>query len=92
MTKHMPGKHPNSLNALNVGNPKYDIVFNDARHVDGKEYMRCIKCNGLMSEVKDTRAAELDGRKGIGRTRRCTECGHKWRTIELTIEELDKDV
>ena len=71
------------------GNPIYPIVFNDYRRVDPKEYMRCAKCNGLMTRVTRTHAATFDGLKGIGRTRKCTECGHTWRTIELTTEEID---
>lgn len=76
---------------LTPGNAKHDIVFKDARYIEGKEYMRCPYCNFYGSRVTDTRAATVaDQPVGIGRTRKCDQCGGKWRTVEMKLETLNE--
>ena len=26
----------------------------------------------------------------VGRTRECVNCGHRWKTVEITVEDLKK--
>jgi transcriptional regulator NrdR family protein len=47
----------------------------------------CSKCGGL-SKVFDTRVLYSGV---IIRKRICLECGHKWKTIEVMMEEKAKE-
>lgn len=69
---------------------RHEITFCDRKQgYTSKEFCRCPSCNSLHSDVNNTRAAHYDGAKGIGRNRRCIECGYVWRTIEITPEGFD---
>lgn len=46
--------------------------------------MKCPACESYEQRVMTTRAFETR----IGRLRRCTACGHRWNTVELSAEEL----
>ena len=65
------------------------IALKRRERVDPKEYMRCPACNNLESRATNTAAATFETAKGIGRNRQCVSCGHRWRTIELKVSELD---
>lgn len=68
-----------------------EITLHDrGKGMDPREFMRCPECNGLMSKVSNTNAATCEGMRGIGRNRTCSQCGHRWRTIEVAAHELDK--
>jgi transcriptional repressor NrdR len=43
------------------------------------------KCNHSYSIVVDSRPNEF----GTRRRRECSHCGHRWTTIELTLDEIE---
>ena len=45
----------------------------------------CPECKAD-SEVSETRERPY----GIRRRRKCKACGHRWSTVEIPVEELDK--
>lgn len=48
--------------------------------------MNCPKCNGYQNSCVDSRIR--NGR--IKRRRVCSECGHRYNTVEIVMEELDR--
>lgn len=48
--------------------------------------MKCPACSSVEQKVMSTRA----GTSRTGRLRRCNACGHRWNTIELTVQELQR--
>lgn len=50
----------------------------------------CPVCDSRRVFVQHTVAGTFNDMSGIGRVRKCSDCGHKWRTIELTEQELQK--
>lgn len=59
--------------------------FHHVKIADGREHMRCPKCNYLGNKVTQTVSASSQDKtvKGIGRKRKCYNCEHRWRTIEI---------
>ena len=45
--------------------------------------MRCNRCFGYQTTVKDSRPGEVH----VRRKRECKECGHVWKTCEFSIDE-----
>ena len=69
---------------------QYEILFRDrTRGHHSKQSLACPECGRTNSQVKDNSAAEFDGIVGYGRRRVCG-CGHQFRTVEYTAEQLEK--
>lgn len=49
--------------------------------------MKCPECGSVKSMVYDTRKYQDSMRI---RKRQCIKCGHKWQTIEITLEKFKK--
>ena len=47
--------------------------------------MNCPKCNSRKIEVNDSRPSEMNS---IRRRRICRECGYRFTSYELTIEQI----
>jgi transcriptional regulator NrdR family protein len=50
--------------------------------------MMCVKC-GARTQIYDTRVDDKHGLHGwVRRRRECNECGHRFKTTEMTDDEL----
>lgn len=57
----------------------------DAGPIDAAKY-GCPKCSG-MTRVTDSRVPA--GRDKVRRRRRCVDCGYRFSTVELAVDEFD---
>ena len=48
--------------------------------------MKCPECGHNQTEVRETRSAQVDGFPVPCRTRRCLDCGHTFKTLEIPKE------
>ena len=69
----------------------YYSCFNHGNHPQQRLIMYCEKCHGK-TEVLDSRTSDLR----VRRTRRCTLCGRRYHTTEMTnkawVEYLTESV
>lgn len=58
----------------------------DRKQKPEKVGMKCPECKSDNISVADSRSGVFADFGTVARTRRCGECGHRWKTYEMTEE------
>lgn len=72
-----------------MSNIKYDVVFSADDH-STMEAMPCPQCTYPFSKVTTTRPGRKGTFVGKGRERKCLQCEHVFRTLELGPMVLER--